>query len=768
MNLLRVLTYIIFIVFTDQELIIMASTPESTEEAVSATNTTTEGTITIIENDIKTKTPDFDLSRIDALPVELPDKKNDTEPEKKPTVSFFQLFRYASPWDKILILIGSIGAMANGCALPFMTIIFANFIQAFGVFALATRTHPDDLQDAKNTLDDEVRKNVYHFLILGSSAFVASYVQMTCWMIAGENQTKRIRELYYASTMKQNIAWFDKMSTGDITTRISADTSILQEGISEKIGLILQYSTTFVAGFIIGFTKSWKLALVVCCVIPLLAAAGGAMAKALSSSTTKGQDAYAGAGTVAEQALSSIRTVVAFGGEKREIQRYLQQLETAYRSGTKKGLIGGLGLGLIFLILFSTYGLGFWYGSKLVLNGEKTGGQVLNTFFSLIMGAFSLGNAAPHFSAIGNAMGSAAALFAVIDRVPEIDVTSKEGKKLTVSSVKGRIEFKNINFHYPQRPDIPILKNFNLIVESGQTVALVGSSGSGKSTVVSLLERFYDPIDGQISLDDEDIKNINIKSLRSLIGLVGQEPVLFPQSIAQNIRWGGLPDEKEPTLDEIIESCKKSNAHEFIDELPDKYETLVGEKGALLSGGQKQRIAIARALIKDPPILLLDEATSALDTESERLVQDALDAAATNRTTIVIAHRLSTIKNADKIVVMRKGEIIEVGRHEELISNQGMYYELVKAQELKIQHDIEKFKEEADNSSDESVDDVTIDIEEKEKLVQKSLSRVKTNGTIISHKSEEQVRAEEEVAALKKRHLSEEPLVSICLNYPIF
>ncbi|CAJ0913935.1 1048_t:CDS:2, partial [Entrophospora sp. SA101] len=395
-------------------------------------------------------------------------------------------------------------------------------------------------------------------------------------------------------------------------------------------------------------------------------------------------DAYAAAGGVAEQVLSGIRTVVAFGGEQREIQRYISKLEIAYKFGKRKSIVNGLGMGFMLIAMFGSYGLAFWYGSILIVNGEENGGDILNAFFAVMIGAFSIGNAAPYLSSVSNALGAAAKIYKIIDRVPMIDSSADKGKKFAKSEFKGFIEFKNINFSYPSRPDVQVLKDFNLTIEPGQTVALVGSSGSGKSTIVSLIERFYDPLEGEILLDGINIKDINIKSLRTQIGMVGQEPVLFPETIKQNIIWGADPDDvKEPSLDEIIEICKRSNAHDFIDELPDKYNTLVGEKGSLISGGQKQRIAIARALIKDPPILLLDEATSALDTESEGLVQEALDKASTNRTTIVIAHRLSTIKNADKIVVMSKGEIKEIGKHDELIERGGLYYGLVKAQELK-------------------------------------------------------------------------------------
>ncbi|CAG8448762.1 17258_t:CDS:10 [Acaulospora morrowiae] len=677
---------------------------------------------------------------------------------KKPQgdISFLQLFRYATLLDKVLIVIGTILSIVNGAAMPLLTIIFSDAIQAFATFTLSVRDN-GFTEAAGDDLYNAVISKVKLFIMLGVAVFSVSYKQIAIWMIVGERQAKRVRQKYYEAILRQDMSFFDSVSTGDVTTRISSDINLFQEGISEKVGLIVQYVSTFITGFVIGFTKGWKLTLVLCSVFPLLAITGGLMGKLLAASTRQGQDAYAAAGSVAEQVLSGIRTVTAFGGQERELRRYVSKLQIAYLAGRKKAIITGVSLASLMFIVFCTFALAFWYGSILVVDGQLSGGQVLNVFFAVLIGAISIGNASPNISSIGNALGAAKNLFSVIDRVPVIDSTDPSGKRITKSSVKGRLEFRNIDFYYPSRPDVQVLKNFNLDIEAGQTIALVGGSGSGKSTIVGLLERFYNPTKGQIFLDGENINDINIKSLRAQIGLVGQEPVLFPESIRQNIAWGTAPDTPEADLDEIIEACKKSNAHEFINDLPNKYDTKVGEKGSLMSGGQKQRIAIARALIKDPPILLLDEATSALDTESERLVQEALDAASSNRTTIVIAHRLSTIKNADKIVVMSKGEILEVGRHEELIFKRGVYYGLVQAQELKVKNDASKsglFPE--DEEDDDLLDDgdnnedMKITIED-EKRPGMALRKVSTKAsTIKSIKSVEEIIEEESKEKVKQ------------------
>ncbi|RGB26342.1 multidrug resistance protein 1a, partial [Rhizophagus diaphanus] len=680
-------------------------------------------------------------------------KKSSTESN---TIPMSQLFRFATPLDKFYMIVGTIAAIANGVSVPLMTIIFSGFIDIFARFSLAISIHnstgdEEKFDEAKRALDTNIRTYVIYFVILGAAMFLASYIQMTLWTIAGENQAKRVRKLYYSSILKQEIAYFDNMSTGDITTRISSDTNLYQEGISDKIGLIIQNFSTLLGGFIIAFIKAWKLSLVLCSIFPLLMIAGAFMSKAVGGGSAEGQDAYAAAGGIVEQVLSNIRTVLAFGGQSRELARYATQLELAYKAGKKKAIVSGAGIGFMMMVLFFSYALAFWYGSRLILNNELSGGDILNALFAVIIGAFSIGNASPYFTDVAKALGSAKNLYTAIDRKSLIDVTSTTGKILPSSGLEGHIEFKNVSFNYPTRPDVQVLKNFTLKIEPNKTVALVGSSGSGKSTIVGLLERFYDPIEGEILIDGVPIKEWNLKTLRGFIGLVGQEPVLFQDSIKQNIAWGKVSEDKEVSLEEIIEVCKKSNAYDFINELPKKYDTLVGEKGALLSGGQKQRIAIARALIKNPPILLLDEATSALDTESERLVQDALDNASSNRTTIVIAHRLSTIKNADKIVVMHKGEIKEVGKHDELIAKKGVYYDLVQAQELNTHKEKDgKYDDEEKEDDDSSKDiitnneevGITFDEDNKSTQLRKIITKDSTTKSIKS--LEEEIKEKEE------------------------
>ena len=551
---------------------------------------------------------------------------------KQKKLGVFDLFRYATAYDYFLMFIGSIAAIGNGTTLPLMTIFFGDIIQAIVVF-------DRNVPGAAAVLDANVRDGVLKMVLVGTGTFILAYIQMWCWVLAGESQSKKIREAYFQSVIRQDVSWFDKNSTGELTNRLSSDMNLVQEGISDKVGLIIQFTSAFLSGFIIGYLKGWELALVVSVCLPFLAGSAYYLSKTLAEGSEKAQTAYAGAGDVANQVLSSIRTVYAFGGEEKEKARYSVQLDIAEQLSLKNALYNGTGLGFLQLAIFCTYSLAFWYGNRLI-PGTMNTGQVLNVIFAIIIGAFSIGNASPHIASLGTALGAAEIIFSTIERKSPIDSLSEAGQK--PSKVLGNIAFKGIKFHYPSRDDVPILKEFNLLVESGHTVALVGASGSGKSTIVKLLERFYDPVEGLVTLDDVDIKELNVNWLRQQIGMVSQEPVLFDATIRQNILYGlpGFKEMDQAVLDQKIEeACRQANCLDFIKEFPLGFETPCGDGGSMMSGGQKQRIAIARAIIKNPQILLLDEATSALDTESERIVQQALEVASKGRTTIAIAHR---------------------------------------------------------------------------------------------------------------------------------
>jgi len=644
------------------------------------------------------------------------DEEKKDEPRKM--VGVTQVFRYSDSVDHLLIAVGMICSLIHGAAMPLMIIVFGdmsdlfvyqsqyeNWVNYYWDFYNISENYPNASKDAllddptmaipilealnrtdlieeveENLTDDfmsQMRQYALYYAIIGFSVWVIGYIQVVCWQSSSYRQAQRIRTSLFRAILRQEIGWFDTHEAGELNTRLAADVDKIQDGIGEKLGMFFQFIAQFFAGFIIGFIYGWELTLVILAVSPLLAISGAFMAKLGSTIAAKELKAYAKAGAVAEEVLGSIRTVMAFGGQYKETDRYRNNLFDARNWGVKKGMVVGTSMGAIFFIMFGSYALAFWYGAQLFLTKDYSAGDILVVFFGVLIGAFSIGNAAPNIENFANARGAAYALFEIIDLIPSIDSSSEEGDKH--STFKGNIEFRNVKFEYPSRNDVPILTGLNLKVDVGQTVALVGPSGCGKSTTVQLLQRYYDPSDGQVLIDGKDLREYNVKWLRQHIGVVSQEPVLFQTTIEENIRFG----KDDVSMDEIIKACKMANAHNFISELPEKYKTLVGERGAQLSGGQKQRIAIARALVRDPKILLLDEATSALDTESEAVVQAALDKAREGRTTIVIAHRLSTVRTANQIAGIDQGKIAELGSHDELMKTGGIYYTLCTNQSQK-------------------------------------------------------------------------------------
>ncbi|XP_025923473.1 multidrug resistance protein 1-like [Apteryx rowi] len=607
-------------------------------------------------------------------------KENKKKAEKANVVSPLTLFRYSSWTDKLLMIVGTLLAIAHGTSLPVVMIIFGDMTDSF--VTSANTTFPGNISSMNfslyflGKLEEDMTRYAYYYSGIAAGVLLAAYVQTSFWTLAAGRQTQKIRKQFFHAIMRQEIGWFDVSDVGELNTRLIDDVTKINEGIGDKIGLLVQSVTTFVTGFVVGLIKGWKLTLVILAVSPVLGLSAAIWAKVLSAFTDKEQAAYAKAGAVAEEVLSAVRTVIAFGGQEKEIKRYHKNLEDAKRIGIKKSITANISMGAAFLLIYASYALAFWYGTTLILADDYTIGKVLTVFFSVLIGAFSIGQTAPSIEAFANARGAAYAIFNIIDNEPQIDSYSEAGYK--PDHVKGNLEFQNVCFNYPARPDVKVLKGLSLKVNCGQTVALVGGSGCGKSTTVQLIQRFYDPKEGMITIDGQDIKTLNIRYLREIIGVVNQEPVLFATTIAENIRYG----RENVTMEEIEKATKEANAYDFIMKLPKKFETMVGERGAQLSGGQKQRIAIARALVRNPKILLLDEATSALDTESESVVQAALDKAREGRTTVVVAHRLSTVRNADRIAVFAGGIVSEQGNHVELMEKKGIYYKLVNMQTI--------------------------------------------------------------------------------------
>ncbi|KAL2787334.1 P-loop containing nucleoside triphosphate hydrolase protein [Aspergillus keveii] len=641
------------------------------------------------------------VNEVDALLAHLPEEEKQILKiqldEQKVNISYFGLWRYATRMDLFILVVSFLCAIAAGAALPLFTILFGSLATVFQKIML--------YQISYDEFYDELTKNVLYFVYLGIGEFVTVYVSTVGFIYTGEHVTQKIREHYLESILRQNIGYFDKLGAGEVTTRITADTNLIQDGVSEKVGLTLTAIATFVTAFIIAYIKYWKLALICSSTIVALVLTMGGGSQFIVKYSKKSLESYGAGGTVAEEVISSIRNATAFGTQDKLAKQYEVHLAEAEKWGTKNQVILGFMVGTMFGLMFSNYGLGFWMGSRFLVDGSVDVGDVLTVLMSILIGSFALGNVAPNAQAFTNGVAAAAKIFATIDRQSPLDPYSDEGK--TLENFEGNIELRNIKHIYPSRPEVTVMQDVSLVMPAGKTTALVGPSGSGKSTVVGLVERFYMPVRGTVLLDGHDIQDLNLRWLRQQISLVSQEPVLFGTTIYKNIRHGLIgtkfEHESEDKVRELIENAAKmANAHDFITALPEGYETNVGQRGFLLSGGQKQRIAIARAVVSDPKILLLDEATSALDTKSEGVVQAALEKAAEGRTTIVIAHRLSTIKTAHNIVVLVGGTITEQGTHDELVDHGGTYFKLVEAQRLNEEKEAAALDDEEDIDTEET------------------------------------------------------------------
>ncbi|KAI0518593.1 hypothetical protein KFK09_006029 [Dendrobium nobile] len=606
-------------------------------------------------------------NKIEIMEDHKDDNKCEQNHQGNSMVPFYKLFSYADSTDIALMIIGTAGAVANGLVLPLTTLFFGNLINSFG------RT-----VDIQNVLH-QVSKEALKFIYLAVGAGIASFLQASCWMNTGERQAERLRNLYLKAILRQEIAFFDReINTGEIVGRMSGDSIITQDAMGEKVGQFIQLISTFFGGFTIAFVQGWLLTLAMLSTIPPLVFAGAIISKVIAKMASQGQTAYAAAADLVEQTISTIRTVASFTGEKKAVEKYCESLKQSYSSSVKEGLVAGIGLGTAMLLFFCGYALGMWYGSKLILEKGYTGGDVFNVIFAVLTSSLSLGQASPCLSSFVAGQAAAFKIFETINRKPEIDAENTEGK--TLEDIHGNIEFQNVCFSYPARPREQIFKDFSLVIKSGTTVALVGESGSGKSTVISLIERFYDPQDGDVLIDNINLKELQLRWIRGKISLVSQEPVLFTCSIRDNIAYG----KEGATIEEIKSAAELANASSFIDKMPQGIDTMVGEYGTQLSGGQKQRVAIARAILKDPRILLLDEATSSLDAESEQLVQKSLEKVMQTRTTVIVAHRMSTVRNSDTIVVLQKGSIVQKGSHRELLKSKGgAYSQLIHLQEMK-------------------------------------------------------------------------------------
>ncbi|KAI9843008.1 MAG: hypothetical protein M1838_002894 [Thelocarpon superellum] len=601
-------------------------------------------------------------------------------PEKEPEGAFkdyLRVFKYADTLGWTLNAVALLGSIASGAALPLMTVIFGQFSTKFNNFSTG-RSSPDQFRS-------DVDHLVLYFVYLFVARFIITYVSTVSITISAIRTTRALRRAFLESTLRQEAGHFDKQSNGAAATQVTTNGNRVNQGIAEKLAFVFQALSTFFSAFIVALAVQWKLALITMSLIPVIFIATGAVLGVDSTIEAGIVRIYSRAAVLAQESIASISTIQAFSAQKKMVDRYDDYLDQVHQRSRKKSPLYGILFSTEYFCVYSAVALSFWQGFRMYQSGEITDvGTVFTVILSAIIAATSISAFAPQIQTLTNAASAASELFSIIDKSSQLDPLDSAGAR--PSSCHGQIEVCSLNFAYPTRPLAQVLHDLTLTLPAGKTTALVGASGCGKSTVVGLLERWYEPTSGQILLDGNDISTYNTKWLRSTIRLVQQEPVLFRGTVFQNVAKGFLDNQKALSTQEqrdlVQSSCKASNAHEFICQLPSGYDTELGEGAGMLSGGQRQRLAIARAIISDPTILLLDEATSALDPRAENLVQDALRRVSENRTTLVIAHKLATVRDADKIVVMSAGQAVEEGTHHDLVAKDGRYAALVRSQDL--------------------------------------------------------------------------------------
>ena len=644
--------------------------------------------------------------------IETEEKKIDNNLmfEKK-SISIFKLyFHISGTLEIILSVIAIIMTIGAGCSNAIMNWIFGDSSNSF---TMATEIDvikeflPKDIFDIlfeyimEDVIEPIINKKINQFLIIGAVMFVCNFLMMFLWSYLALRQVHWLKNNYFRIILNQEQGWFDENNAFEFATKVQAQLEQIELGLGDRLGQFIMMLTELIAGFVVAFIASWELTLILLTSFPFIIGGALIMTFTLKNLIVNSRKTYEIAGGVAEELLYNIKTVTSFANFDYEINRFGNLIDKVEEYDQKKSFYSGISVGIIIFGIFFGYTVTLLYARKLIMDSlnerntildmiyedieeQKISiGEIQKVLFSIIASIVAIGQLAPNVQTIKASCAASSDYFTLYERKQKIYISEKNVKPER-DSIKGKIEFKNIKFIYPSdKSQRPILNNLNLEIEAGKKVAFVGESGCGKSTTVNLIERLYDPVEGQILIDGIDIKEFNLEYPRNSIGYVQQEPVLFNKSIKDNLIFGrqqlleelGNPDEL------IKEACKEAYIEDFILRNHDKYDYVVGVKGNKLSGGQKQRIAIARAILTKPKILILDEATSALDNQSEKEVQEALDnISKTNITTLIIAHRLSTIKNADVIYALKAGQVVEKGTHQELLDKNGYYANLVKAQ----------------------------------------------------------------------------------------
>ncbi len=501
---------------------------------------------------------------------------------------------------------------------------------------------------------------------------IASSLRFLLFSRAGERIVNQLRGDLYASIMKQETAFFDTEKSGDLSSRLSNDAAVLQNTVTVSLSMVLRNLVQAAGAVAWLFALSVKLTVMMLLVVPPVALAAVFFGRRVRKLSKDSQDALAKANEVAVESLGGIRTVRSFAAERTEVERYRTTLAGSLELAFKRIRLSSSFFGVASFAVFGAAVFVFWYGARMVVLAELTRGDLVSFLFYTMLMAVGLSALAEQWADVQRAAGASERVFELLHRVPTIPPTGGE----QLSKVEGAVTFEKVAFAYPSRPDVTVLDGFDFSMAPGEVVAVVGPSGAGKSTIASMLYRLYDPKAGRLLLDGHPYSTLDAEWLRRQVGVVAQEPLLFSTSIADNIRYG----RPEASDAEVEAAAKTANAHVFITGFPDGYRTLVGERGIQLSGGQKQRVAIARAVLKNPKILILDEATSALDAESEHLVREALERLMKGRTTLVIAHRLSTVKDANRVVVLEAGRVVQIGTHAALVGEEGLYRRLVERQ----------------------------------------------------------------------------------------
>lgn len=556
---------------------------------------------------------------------------------------------------------------------PYYGTFFLAFICLLlaGTIALMFPYFVGRLLDSAFTLKDtrELNRTLLFLVGMLTVQSLFSFGRTYFLVYIGERLVADLRRDLFDHLLKLSLSFYSNQRIGELTSRVSSDITLIQSGTTLNLAEALRQVIVFTGGVTLMCVTNFRMTLTLLVIIPFLVGAAAFFGRGIRRISTRVQDQVAEASAILDEAIANIRIVQSFVREEFEVSRYKKHIESSLGHALRRALARGGFSAFIVFILFNGIVLLLWFSLQQVVAGKMTLGQITSFFLYTSVVGTALGAFTELYGEFNQTLGASQRVVELFQTIPEIK-DAPDAKQ--VSPVQGFVEFRDVTFAYPTRPDVTVLQNLTITANSGEIVALVGPSGAGKTTVISLLPRFFDVNAGSILVDGIPVTQWKLKELRTNIGIVPQETTLFSGTIRENIAYGRL----EATSEEIEQAAQASNAHEFIMSFPDGYETVVGERGVKLSGGQRQRIAIARALLKNPRILILDEATSSLDSESEGLVQDALETLMEGRTTFVIAHRLSTVRRADRILVLNEGRIVESGSHQELIEQNGLYQKL--------------------------------------------------------------------------------------------